>query len=75
MRTLTNKHIESIKGKRVPARIVACCDPYHAKLHYNGEKVIESDMGTPVQWVIGEYDSIEEAREALWKTRIETWTG
>lgn len=57
--------------EKVPARIVACCDPYHAKLHYNGEKVIKRDMGTPVQWVIGEYDSIEEAREALWKMCLE----
>ncbi len=57
--------------EKVPARIVACCDPYHANLHYNGEKVLKRDMGTPVQWVIGEYDSIEEAREALWKMCLE----
>lgn len=62
---------KEVPVKKTPARIIACCDPYHARMHYNGEEVVKDDMGTPVQWVVGKYDSIEEAREALWKMCLE----
>jgi hypothetical protein len=32
-------------------RIVASCDPYNAKKHYHGEKVIRWNGATPVEWI------------------------
>lgn len=32
-------------------RIIASCDPYNAKSHYHGEKVIRRDGATPVEWI------------------------
>ena len=34
--------------------IVASCNPYNARTHYNGERVLEYDMTTPVKWVIND---------------------
>jgi len=47
-------------------RITASCDPYHAKKHYNGQKVLQYDMATPVKWVIeDDIPTLEEAKEKL----------
>ena len=32
--------------------IKATCDPYNARKHYNGQKVLQYDMATPVKWVM-----------------------
>ena len=48
-------------------RIIAICDPYHARSHYNGQEIIRMDGATPVCWVIQECSTIEEAREILWQ--------
>lgn len=32
-------------------RIIAKCDPYNARKHYHGEKVIRYDGATPVAWI------------------------
>lgn len=34
--------------------VVASCDPYNAKLHYDGQKVIKYDGNTPTEWVIAD---------------------
>ena len=34
--------------------IIASCNPYNARTHYNGERVLKYDMTTPVQWVIND---------------------
>lgn len=52
-------------------KIIASCNPYNAKFHYNGQEVVKYDGPTPVQWVMGNYDSIEEAKEALWNMALE----
>lgn len=47
-------------------RIVASCDPYNARKHYNGQKVLQYDTATPVKWVMEEdIPSLEEAKEKL----------
>lgn len=58
---------KEVLAKKIPARIIAQCDPYNSKFHYNGQKVLKWDGTTPIEWVVEEYASIEEAREALWK--------
>ena len=49
--------------------VVASCDPYNAKFHYNGEKVLEYDGATPIEWVIddgyGRGLTLHEALNAL----------
>lgn len=52
-------------------RVIATCDPHNARHHYHGEEVVEYDGATPVQWVVGEYDTLEEAKEALWSFALE----
>ena len=32
--------------------VVAQCNPYNAKSHYNSQRVINYDMTTPVKWVM-----------------------
>ena len=32
-------------------RVIASCDPYHARIHYHGEEVIRKDGAIPVAWV------------------------
>lgn len=47
-------------------RIVAHCDPYNARKHYNHEPVIRYDGATPIEWVIEDGFSTEkEAVDAL----------
>lgn len=46
--------------------IVASCDPYHAKFHWHGQRVLKYDGPTPVEWVAGEFDTEEEAKSALY---------
>ena len=50
-------------------RIIAKCDPYNAKAHYYGQKVIRHDGPTPVVWVyddnLGEGFTEEDAKEYL----------
>ena len=58
---------KEVPAQKIPARIIAHCDPYNSKFHYNGQKVLKWDGTTPIEWVVEEYASIEEAREALWK--------
>lgn len=49
--------------------ITAACNPYNARTHYNGERVLRYDMTTPIKWVIddfyGEGLSLEEAMDIL----------
>lgn len=48
-------------------RIVAKCDPYNAKKHHHGEKVIRYDGATPVAWVHDNRErmTINEANDLL----------
>lgn len=47
-------------------RIVASCDPYNARKHYNGQKVLQYDMTTPIKWVMEEdIPSLDKAKEKL----------
>lgn len=45
--------------------IVAKCDPYNAKHHWHGQRVLKYDGPTPVEWVAGEFDTEEEAKDQL----------
>lgn len=45
--------------------IVAKCDPYNAKHHWHGQRVLKYDGSTPVEWVAGEFDTEEEAKDQL----------
>ena len=46
--------------------IVAKCDPYHARWHYNKEPVLKYDGPTPVKWIMSEgYEDEGEAKDAL----------
>ena len=49
--------------------IVAMCDPYNARKHYHGEKVLKRDGATPIHWVFKDeyFDTEDEAKEALLK--------
>lgn len=55
-------------------QIVAKCNPYHAKFHHHGEKVIRRDGATPVEWVaddnFGQGFSESEALDRLWKLAL-----
>lgn len=48
------------------------CDPYHARFHHHGERVIKYDGATPIQWVVGDeyYGSFDEAKSALMKLAL-----
>lgn len=47
-------------------RIVAKCDPYNAKKHYHGEKVIRRDGATPVEWIHDNHEGMTlEAANAV----------
>lgn len=56
--------------------IVARCDPYHARFHYNGQKVLKYDGATPVEWIqdddFGDGYTIEKAKEAIWKLALDS---
>ena len=49
--------------------ITASCNPYNARTHYNGQKVLRRDMMTPTKWVkddaYGEGLTLEEAMDIL----------
>ncbi len=49
--------------------VIAQCDPYNARMNYNGQQVLRYDMTTPVEWVIddnvGDGFSKDEALERL----------
>ena len=47
--------------------VVAKCDPYNAKRHYLGGKVIRRDGGTPVEWVHNREErlTLKEANDLL----------
>ena len=51
--------------------ITAACDPHNAKHHYHSEEVVRYQGTTPVEWVIGKYCTIEEARSAIWSMALE----
>ena len=42
-------------------RITASCDPYNARFHYNGQEVISYSGATPVEWVMADNLTEEEA--------------
>lgn len=50
-------------------RIIANCNPYNARFHYNNEEVLKMDGATPIEWVAddnyGDGFSIEEAYDIL----------
>ena len=48
-------------------RITASCNPYHARLHYNGRRVLKRDGATPVKWVIEDGLTESEALQRLWE--------
>lgn len=52
---------------KVKFAIVAKCNPYHAKFHYHGERVLKYDGATPVEWVLQEFDTEDEALSELYK--------
>lgn len=41
------------------------CDPYNARFHHHGQRVIRYDHATPVEWVMEEGLSLEEAQRIL----------
>ena len=49
--------------------ITASCNPYNAKSHYNGQRVLKMDMTTPVKGVVDDFYgdglSLEEAMDIL----------
>ena len=47
-------------------RITASCNPYHARFHYHGGRVLKRDGATPVKWVIEDGMTEEEALQKLW---------
>lgn len=40
-------------------RVVASCDPYHARMNHRGQEVLKWDMTTPIKWVMD--DDLTEA--------------
>lgn len=46
--------------------IKVTCDPYNARTHYNGQKVIKFNGSTPVEWIAEEgFQTMDEAKDAL----------
>jgi hypothetical protein len=52
---------------KVKFAIVAKCNPYHSKFYYLGERVLKYDGATPVEWVLQEFDTEDEALSELYK--------
>ena len=50
--------------------IVAKCDAYNARCHYNGQRVLKYDGATPIHWVQEEFDTYEEAKDAIYKQAL-----
>ena len=48
-------------------RITANCNPYHARLHYDDQRVLKRDGATPVKWVIEDGLTESEALQRLWE--------
>lgn len=48
-----------------PYRIIATCDPYNAKHHYHGQAVVRYNLTTPVEWVMEDYLTLDEAQSIL----------
>ena len=46
-------------------RIIAKCDPYNARKHYHGEKVLKRDGATPVAWLFNNHEhlTLKEANQ------------
>lgn len=51
--------------------IVAKCDPYNARHHWHGERVLKYDGPTPVEWVKEMFDTEEEAKDQLYAWCLE----
>ena len=49
--------------------ITAACNPYNARTHYHGQRVLKMNMATPVKWVMDDFYgqglSLEEAMDIL----------
>lgn len=49
--------------------ITASCNPFNARTHYNGQRVLRYDMATPIKWVIDDFYgaglTLEEAMDIL----------
>lgn len=49
--------------------ITAVCNPYNARTHYNGQRVLRYDMTTPIKWVMedayGDGLTLEQAQDIL----------
>ena len=52
-------------------RITASCNPYHARFHYHGGRVLKRDGATPVKWVIEDGITEKEALQRLWEFACE----
>lgn len=52
---------------KVKFAIVAKCNPYNAKFHYHDERVLKYDGVNPVEWVLQEFDTEDEALSELYK--------
>lgn len=48
-------------------RIIAICDPYNSRFHYNGQPVIKREGATPTHWVMESGLTSEEAHDKLWE--------
>ncbi|MBO7684874.1 MAG: hypothetical protein J6Y20_04900 [Lachnospiraceae bacterium] len=46
-------------------RIIARCDPYNARMHYNGQEVLKYDGTTPVAWVWDDDLTLDEANDEI----------
>lgn len=46
-------------------QINAICDPYNAQRHYHGQRVVRYNCATPVEWVMEEGITLEEAHDIL----------
>ena len=58
-------------------RITATCNPYNARIHYNGGEVLRYDGATPVEWVHRDNLSYEEAVQQFknWANEDCCWWG
>lgn len=63
VRAVKGAILTNTKRNSMKYRIVASCDPYNAKTHYNGQPVLEYEMVTPIKWVIE--DDIPSCFEAM----------
>jgi hypothetical protein len=52
-------------NKTMKYQITAICDPYHARNHYHCQRVIRYNHATPVEWIMEEDLTLEEAQSIL----------